>query len=123
MAQRRLSMRKTAEILRLKYEAGLTNREIARSCGVGRATVSNYLKRVGKADIGWPIPEGIDEEQLQELLFPDAVGGPRPSRTLPNMEQIHRELRRKHVTLRLLWEEYRAEYAGGYGYTQFCGYY
>jgi len=116
-------MRKAAEILRLKYEAGLTNRQIARSCGVGRGTVSNYLERVEKAGISWPLPEGLDEEQFQKLLFPDAAAGFRPSRTLPDMEQIHKELRRKHVTLRLLWEEYRAEYPGGYGYTQFCEHY
>ena len=116
-------MRKTTEILRLKYEAGLTNRQIARSCGVSRSTVSNYLERVEEAGIGWPLPEGLDEDQFQELLFPNASEGFRPSRVLPDMEQVHKELRRKHVTLRLLWEEYRAEYPGGYGYTQFCEYY
>jgi len=115
-------MRKTTEILRLKYEAGLTNRQIACSCGVTHTTVANYLERVASAGLGWPLPEGLDEERLQELLFPD-TGGCAPSRVLPDMEHIHKELRRKHVTLQLLWEEYRAEYPGGYGYTQFCEYY
>lgn len=116
-------MRRTTEILRLKHEAGLTHRQIARSCSVSRRTVSNYLERVEKAGIGWPLPEGVDAGRLQELLFPELAEGVRPSRPLPDMEQIHSELRRKHVTLRLLWEEYRAEHPEGYGYTQFCEYY
>ena len=98
MARERLSMRKTTEILRLKHEAGLTNRQIARSCGVTHTTVANYLERVGNAGLGWPLPEGLDEERLQELLFPDA-GGCQPSRVLPDMEQTHKDLRRKHVTV------------------------
>ena len=116
-------MRKTTEIVRLKYEGGLTHRQIARSCGVSRGTVSNYLDRLEKAGLGWPLPEGLDEEQLQSLLFPDASEGFRPTRVLPDMEAIHKDLHRKHVTLRLLWEEYRAEYPEGYGYTQFCEHY
>ena len=56
MAQRRLSKRKTTEILRLKHEAGLTNRQISRSCGVGRSTVANYLERAQQAGLAtWPI--------------------------------------------------------------------
>lgn len=116
-------MRKTTEILRLKYGAGLTNRQIARSCGVTHTTVSSYLERVDKAGLGWPLPEELDEERLQALLFPDAAGDLRTSRPLPDMERVHKELRRKHVTRQLLWEEYRVEHPEGYGYTQFCEYY
>ena len=85
MAQRRLSMRKTTEILRLKYEAGLTNRQIARSCGVTHTTVSNYLERVQEAGLGWPLPDEMDEERLQRLLFPEAFSGSQSSRPLPDM--------------------------------------
>lgn len=116
-------MRKTTEILRLKYEAGLTNRQIARSCGVTHTTVSNYLERVQDAGLGWPLPDEMDEERLQGLLFPEVFSGSQSSRPLPDMAYIHKELRRKHVTRRLLWEEYRAEHPDGYGYTQFCEHY
>ena len=47
MAQRRLSMRKIKEILRLKYEAKLTNRQIAQSCKLARSTIATYLERAG----------------------------------------------------------------------------
>ena len=122
MAQKRLSMRKISEILRLKYEAGLTNRQIAQSCGRSRSTIANYLERAEKAGLSWPLPDTIDEEKLHQLLFGDAppVASSRP---LPDLAHVHKELRRQHVTLQLLWEEYRAEHPDGYGYTQFCEHY
>ena len=120
MAQRRLSMRKTTEILRLKYEVGLTNRQIARSCGVTHTTVSNYLERVEKAGLGWPLSGEMDDERLQAMLFPEPGKEIRSARPMPDMEYIHKELRRKHVTRRLLWEEYRVEHPEGYSYTQYC---
>ena len=116
-------MRRTSEILRLKYEVGLSNRQIARSCGLTHTTVSNYLSRVLAAGLCWPLSEGLDEDRFQALLFPDTSEDFRPPRPLPDMDRIHKELRRKHVTLRLLWEEYRADCPEGYGYTQFCEYY
>ena len=116
-------MRKTTGILRLKHEVGLTHRQIARSCGLSHPTVSKYLERAQQAGLGWPLPENVDEEHLQALLFPAAEDGSRPSRPLPDMEYIHKELRRAHVTRHLLWEEYRADHADGYSYTQFCEHY
>ena len=55
-------MRKTVEILRLKHEVGLTNRQIARSCGLSHPTVSRYLERAQQAGLTWPLPEELDEE-------------------------------------------------------------
>jgi len=123
MARKRLSMRKIVEILRLKHEAGLTNRQIARSCGMARPTVAKYLAQAEEASLGWPLPEGLDEDQLQALLLPPPQEVDPPARPLPDMECIHKELRRRYVTLQLLWEEYRTEHPEGYGYTQFCEHY
>ena len=123
MARKRLSMRKIADVLRLKHEAGLTNRQIARSCGIARPTVAKYLGHAEQAGLGWPLPEDLDEEQLQELLFPLSHEAAPRSRPLPDMEYIHKELRRRYVTLQLLWEEYRTEHPDGYSYTQFCEHY
>ena len=115
-------MRKIREILRLKHEAGLTNRQIAHSCGLSRSTIANYLERAGKAELAWPLPDTLDEEKLHQRLFGDTPPVV-PTRPLPDMAHIHKELRRKHVTLQLLWEEYRAEHPNGYSYTQFCEHY
>ena len=62
----------------------------------------NYLERAEQAGLAWPLPEEVDEEQLQALLFPAAEDGSRPSRLLPDMEYIHKELRRAHVTRKTL---------------------
>ncbi len=116
-------MRKTKEILRLKYELGLSNRQIARSCNVSRRTVAEYIWRAEKIGITWPLPDETDNTRLEEFLFGEKTPFSGAKRTLPDMEYIHRELRRKGVTLRLLWEEYLSENPDGYQITQFCEYY
>ena len=67
----RLSMRKIEEVIRLKWEQRLTNRAIARSCSIGRATVGEYLRRAAAAGLSWPLPEELDEAAFggQVLLF------------------------------------------------------
>jgi transposase len=117
-------MRKARDILRLKYEVGLGVRQIARSLGIAHGTVVNYVHRAEAAGIGWPLGDGVDEEELERLLFCSQKPAAQAPRPLPSMSYLHRELRRgKGVTLRLLWEEYRREEPQGYGYTQFCEYY
>ena len=123
MANQRLSMRKTKEILRLKYELGLKNRQIARSCSISPETVARYLRRAEEAKLSWPISPELSEDQIEELLFGPQTPFSRAKRSLPDMDYLHRELRRKGVTLRLLWEEYLSENPGGYKLTQFCEYY
>lgn len=123
MAQKRLSMRKAKEILRLKHELGLSNRQIARSCCVSRRTVAEYLRRAEEFGIAWPIPEGTDDPRLEEFLFGKKTPLSGAKRPLPDMDYLHRELRKEGVTLQLLWEEYRETYPEGYQLTQFCEYY
>ncbi len=50
-------MRKVKEVLRLRFELGLGQRQIARCCGMGLGTVHEYLERAVAAGIGWPLPE------------------------------------------------------------------
>ena len=64
MPMQRLSMRKLKEVLRLRYELGLGQRQIARSCSIGHGTVYEYLKRAREAGVRWPLPEGWDDRQL-----------------------------------------------------------
>ena len=113
-------MRQIHEILRLKYQNQLSIREIARSCGLPNSTVGDYLKRAAAAGIGWPLPEGLSEEQLFERLMAVPAGGSEPNPALPDWDYIHAELRRKSVTLQLLWQEYRGVHPEGYGYSRFC---
>ena len=123
MANTRLSMRKVREILRLKHEGGLSVREIARSMGISVGAVQNYLAGAVKARLTWPLPEGLGDERLQALLFNAPSSTVESRRVLPDMAYLHSELKRKGVTLQLLWEEYQRDQPECYSYPQFCRYY
>lgn len=113
-------MRKIGEVLRLKA-AGLNIRDIAISTGVGKTTVYEYLARAEAAGLGWPLPPELDEAAVEAKLFPPPSVALLASRSVPNWGEVHREVKRgRHVTLRLLWLEWRAEHADGWGYSQFC---
>ena len=105
MPRKRLSMRKITEVLRLKYDCGATNREIANACSMGVATVHEYLARAQCADIVWPLPPDLTEQEIEKRLFPKDPALSEPSRPTPQWPRVRTELRRKGVTLRLLWEE------------------
>lgn len=123
MSQKRLSMRKIREVLRLKFELGLNNRQIAASCKVSHVTVGKYLSRFSKTGLSWPLPPEMDDGEVMVHLFGDDRSSAKPTRPMPDLAVVHRELRRKSVTLQLLWQEYREVHDDGYGYTQFCEYY
>ena len=122
MAKRRLSMRKIKEVLRLAQENNCSVRQIAKSCDIGRSTVSDYLARARVAGLTWPIPSDLDETAIENLLFPSKPSEASSSsiQRMPPMEYLYRELKKKGVTLQLLWYEYKQENPGGYQYSQFC---
>jgi transposase len=123
MTQERLTVRKIKEILRLKWESHLSHRAIGRACKLSSSTVSEYIQRATQAGLSWPLPDGLSEEELYLKLFPKSVQVSGPAKPIPDWEQVHRELRKRGVTLRLLWSEYCAQSPDGYGYTQYCQYY
>ena len=123
MPAKRLSMRKIREVLRLKWAQGLSHRRIAASCGIGRPTVSEYVRRAEEAGLGWPLPDDLDDARLERLLFPPPPDLPAESRGIPDWSHLHKELRHKGVTLFLLWQEYRQNHPEGYQYSWFCEHY
>ena len=123
MAKARLSMRKIKEVLRLKFECGLGVRQIARSIRASHSTVSDYLYRAQKGGISWPLTPDMDDKKIEELLFHSNSSGTSPCKPLPDFSTIHKEMKRKGVTLFLLWEEYKEVYPEGYSYSQFCEHY
>jgi transposase len=120
MSQERLTVRKIKEVLRLKWECQISERSIARSCRISRSTVSEYLKRAEAAGLEWPLSEEITDNQLYERLFPRTKQLNPKAAYVPDWQTVHLELRKKGVTLRLLWMEYLESYPQGYGYSQFC---
>jgi transposase len=120
MSAERLSMRMLREVLRLFLAAGVSQRAIARSLSVSTSTVNGYIGRARVAGLTWPLsPELDDDAALTRLLFPDERR-PRSNRPEPAWARVHVELRKKHVTKQLLWEEYKSEQPDGYQYSQFC---
>ena len=118
-------MRKIKEVLRLKLSVGLGDREIARSCYIARSTVSEYCRRAREAGLSWPLPEGLDDWELEERLFRKAGrSGKAEIRPQPDFKMIDNELRsHKSVTMQLLWQEYKEGNPEGYQYSQFCDLY
>lgn len=118
-------MRKTTEVLRLHAE-GFSQRQIAASTGAGKTTVAEYLARAERAGISWPLPEGMDATALDAALFPAVAAElANRGRPVPDWRAVHRELKdpRHHVTLRLLWVEWKADHPDGWNYSQFCYHY
>lgn len=121
MAQPRLSVRKIREVLRLRFEAGLSERQIAASLSVARSTVQECLRRVREAGLSWPLADALDDGALEARLYP--VEPALPDFPLPDFAHIHAELARKGVTRRLLWQEYRTAHPDGCEYSAFCDHY
>jgi len=114
-----MTMHKAREILRLKWEQGLSNREVGRSVKASPSTVSGCLLRAKVAGLSWPLPDTVDDAALEALLYPRK--GSRKDRPQPDFKHIYRELKRKGVTLELLWMEYKAAHPErGYQDSQFC---
>src|SRR6056297_3137204 len=113
-------MRKIRETLRLHFDSGLGQRPIARCLNISRTTVGDYLHRARIAGLSWPLPEALTDQQLYNRLFPPTGSVSSSDRPLPDCAYLHTELKRKGVTLILLWEEYLGEHPQGYRYSQFC---
>jgi len=113
-------MSKIKEVLRLKHSQ-LSERAISRSCQISHSTVHEYLKRATCAGLSWPLPEDLDEEHLYARLYPeDKQAALKVAEAIPDFKKVHEELKKRNVTLRLLWTEYRETYPQGYGYSQYC---
>ena len=119
MPAERIGMRDAREIIRLKSSC-VSAHEIARRLGMARSTVRETLKRTEAAGLSWPLPD-MSDSALEAALYASRRSK-RGHRRIeePDWASAHRELRRKHVTLLILWDEYIAANPGGYSYSRFC---
>ena len=117
-------MHKIKTVLRLAG-LGLSQRQIALSCQIGQATVSDYLRLAVAAGLKWPDIADWDEDRLRTALAPSSIPASNWRKTDdPDFAEIRRELQtHKHLTLQLLWQEYREKHPNGYGYSRYCGLY
>ena len=120
MPMERMSMRHVRDCVRLK-NAGISTREIARRVGVAPSTVRLTLGRCSAAGVAWPLDADLTDAMLEQRLFTNAGVKPGHRRhEAPDWASVHREMKRKHVTLSVLWEEYIALRPGGYRYSRYC---
>jgi len=121
MARKRMSVRKIREILRLHFDEKRSNREAGTSVGKSASVVHDCLKRFEASGVGWPLGEEVDDEALEKRLYAPAGQNAASHIAQPDFEYVHKELARKHVTLVLLWQEYRAARSdASYQYSRFC---
>lgn len=116
-------MRKIREILRLRFDRNCSHAEIAKSIGIGSTTVGECLSRAKKANVSWPLPEDYTDEQLELCLYPSSQMSQAQDETQRgtiDWTYIHQELKRKHMTLMLLWTEYKQQSPQGLSYSQYC---
>lgn len=118
MKGRKKTMRTIREILRLHLEHGLSQRAIARACAVSPTTVGDHLEKIRQTGLDWPGVVALDDSSLKTVLFPENPATS-PRRPMPDFDYLRKEMKRKGVTLQLLWEEYRAIHPEGYSRTQF----
>lgn len=113
-------MRMIREVLRLKLECGLSDRQIAKTAGMARSSVGEYLRRFLESGLVWPLSAARSDRELEACLFPPPPAIPTEQRPLPDWPTVHAEMRRKGVTLMLLWQEYKAMNPDGFQYSWFC---
>lgn len=122
MPTERFAMRHVRDVMRMKA-AGLPSREIARRLGVAPSTVRLTIRRFDAAGVTWPLADEVTDAELEARLFAKSGNGSRQGHRRigePDWANVHRELKRKHVTLSILWEEYIAAEPGGFRYSRFC---
>ena len=113
-------MKKIRDVLRLTFDLGMSRRRVAAATGIGRTAVTDYVQRAGAAGLGWPLPDGLDDGELERRLFPPADGSQSLASSEPDWSVIHAEMKKRGVTMTLLWQEYIAEQPQGYAYSWFC---
>ena len=113
-------MRKIKEILRLRFECGLSEREVGRAVNAASSTVHDCLSRAKDAGLSWPLPDGVGDEELNKRLYVQAERPAVESAAVPDWKSVRSELSGKGVTRLLLWQEYAKQHPEGYSYSRYC---
>ena len=113
-------MKLIRRILQLYETAGLSYRQTGDALNIPYTTVADYVRRYKTSSLTIADLDEYSDREIYQTLFKDVAAVTTTSKPLPDFAMIHEELKRRHVTRLLLWEEYRAVYPVGLGYTQFC---
>ena len=116
-------MIKIRELLRQRFAAELSIRQIARSNGLSIGVVSKYVGRAQALGLNWPLPDELTDQALKAMMQPPKSAPEAAGFTEPDFVQVHQELKRKGMTLQLLWEEYAQAHPHHYSYSRFTVHY
>ncbi len=116
-------MQRVQEVLRLKYQGGLSNRQIETLGLASRSSVSDIVKRFEANGLSVEAALSMKPETLESHLYPSSPSDTGTAKPHPDWLQVHKELGRKGMTRLLLWQEYKERHPDGYGYSQFKAYY
>lgn len=89
-------MRKIRAVLRLHYELHQSRRSIARSLGMSRDAVTDYLTPRRRREIDLPLPASMDDAELERQL-PLVITSGAKRKAEPNWAEIHQERKRRHL--------------------------
>mgnify|MGYP000347907834 FL=1 len=117
----RLKMKHIRKIIELSELTDLSVRAIRNALNLPRSTVNDYLTAYKASDLTLELIQSLNDDQIYTALFGDKTKG--SARPLPDFAKMNTELKKKHVTRYLLWEEYREKHPDGLGYSQFCEHY
>lgn len=116
--KRRFCVELVREVFRLKWAENKSNRFIGKALNVSKSTVGTYLARAARAKINCLNQiDSLNDEELKKIIFPHKEVEVHPKL---DFEKIHKELKRKHVTLMLLWQEELEDNPNLYSYNHFC---
>ncbi len=113
-------MKKIRDVLRLTFELGMSRRKVSLATGIGRTAVTDTVQRAGAAGLSWPLPDELDDDALERRLYAPVMAAEGAASVEPDWTVIHAEMKRRGVTITLLWQEYRIEHGQGYAYSWFC---
>ena len=122
MSKSRLKMRQIREILRYRFEHGVSLNKICDALKISKGSVVNTIKRFESSNLSWPLPDELSDSNLEQQLYP-------PEKTnssnehYPSISYLEKEMKRPHVTLQLLYEEYAKEHPNGLKRTAFYDYF
>ncbi|RKY02934.1 MAG: IS21 family transposase [Spirochaetes bacterium] len=124
MARKRISMKKMREVIRLKMSNDFSERQIARALNISRPVVAKYWREFQASGLTFEQLETMSDSKLLQMLEKrpgvQKQKCDRYKRLVKYFPYFLKEMKRKGVTLNLLWQEYKQKYPDGYQYAQFC---
>jgi transposase len=121
MSGKATSMSKIKQLLQL-HRQGVSNRGISRELGFDKETVNGYVRKLKSNGFGIEELLKLEDPVLESKFMAGSAAyvDERFETFKALIPYFEKELGRKHVTRRILWEEYISTHPEGYRYSQFC---